>query len=165
MADQKNDPKQAEQPAKVSDAKAPDAKADLNIPASDGPSDFQERLRKELPKVKPEPLNDNWDKSRAGVNPIDPESDKPQARMANAVGVQQPGPDPRGDGSPRREHITRQADHPNQPVVPTRYAQDLTTWLGLPEAARKQIDPPAPPEGHQPHPLAAKPVEGEKRSP
>lgn len=92
--------------------------------------------------------------------------DEPQKRAALVSpqsGQATLAEDPRGD-SPRQiapsgyvVHAEAGADHPNQPVEPTRYAFEMTQWLALPEAERANMPPPAPPEGFDPHPLAVQP--------
>jgi hypothetical protein len=98
---------------------------------------------------------EDGEKANAGL--VSPQAGQPQVTAE----------DPRGD-SPRRVapagfvvHGVAGADHPNQPVQPTRYAFEMTQWLGLPEAERAKIPPPQPPEGFDPHPLAVQPSQDE----
>ena len=97
------------------------------------------------------------------------EAEEKQEEQQAALVMPQAGqpvaaPDPRGD-SPRQTapmgfitHGQAGVNHPNQGVQPTRYAEEMTRWLGLSEAERAKTPPPEPPEGVKPHPLAVQPT-------
>ena len=102
--------------------------------------------------------------------PHDPEDKRPYAHEATPTGAPGIGEDPRGE-SPRKPRLANPAllagavaEHPNQPVTPSRYAMELTTWLALPEKDRASTPPPEPPEGTKPSPLAVQPVPGDAKT-